>query len=169
MMQADEVCSQLSTHLQDFISEESVPWWWISYIFTKRRNNRVQWKLKLKPSVIFKTYLNIVSFGTCFIFGCTIFLHAVNRLTGLGLTFFDQLYMGSRTVWMLLTECSESISHNHTAHIKKCPDSIVGKRQRPQAFLIYSYVISMAIGTWHFQYYNLNTIGFLYLQMVIYS
>ena len=50
---------------------------------------------------------------------------------------------------MLLAECSESISHNHTAHIKKCPDSIVGKRQRPQAFLIYSYVISTAIGTWH--------------------
>ena len=37
-------------------------------------------------------------------------------------------------VWMLLAECSESISHNHTAHIKKCPDSIVGKRQRPQVF-----------------------------------
>ena len=54
-----------------------------------------------------------------------------------------------QTVWMLLAECSESISHNHTAHIKKCPDSIVGKRQRPQAFLIYSYVISTAIGTWH--------------------
>ena len=52
-------------------------------------------------------------------------------------------------VWMLLAECSESISHNHTAHIKKCPDSIMGKRQRPQAFLIYSYVISTAIGTWH--------------------
>ena len=52
-------------------------------------------------------------------------------------------------VWMLLAECSESISHNHTVHIKKCPDSIVGKRQRPQAFLIYSYVISTAIGTWH--------------------
>ena len=52
-------------------------------------------------------------------------------------------------VWLLLAECSESISHNHTAHIKKCPDSIVGKRQRPQAFLIYSYVISTAIGTWH--------------------
>ena len=50
---------------------------------------------------------------------------------------------------MLLAECSESISHNHTAHIKKCPDSIVGKRQRPQAFLIYSYVISTVIGTWH--------------------
>ena len=32
-------------------------------------------------------------------------------------------------VWMLLAECSESISHNHTAHIKKCPDSIVGKWQ----------------------------------------
>ena len=52
-------------------------------------------------------------------------------------------------VWMLLAECSESISHNHTAHIKKCPDSIVGKQQRPQAFLIYSYRISTAIGTWH--------------------
>ena len=52
-------------------------------------------------------------------------------------------------VWLLLAECSESISHNHTAHIKKCPDSIVGKRQRPQAFLIYSYVINTAIGTWH--------------------
>ena len=48
-------------------------------------------------------------------------------------------------VWMLLAECSESISLNHTAHIKKCPDSIVGKRQRPRAFLIYSYVISTAI------------------------
>ena len=38
-------------------------------------------------------------------------------------------------VWMLLAECSESISHNHTAHIKKCPDSIVGKRQRPPSLL----------------------------------
>ena len=37
-------------------------------------------------------------------------------------------------VWMLLAKCSECISHNHTAHIKKCPDSIVGKQQRPQAF-----------------------------------
>ena len=51
-----------------------------------------------------------------------------------------------RSVWMLLAKCSEGISHNHTAHIKKCPDSIMGKWQRPQAFLIYSYVISMAIG-----------------------
>ena len=50
---------------------------------------------------------------------------------------------------MLLAECSESIGHSHTAHTKKCPDSIVGKRQRPQAFLIYSYVSSTAIGTWH--------------------
>ena len=56
---------------------------------------------------------------------------------------------GNIGVWMLLAECSESISHNHTTHIKKCPDSIVGKRQRPQAFLIYSYVISTAIGTWY--------------------
>ena len=52
-------------------------------------------------------------------------------------------------VWMLLAECSESISLSHTVHIMKCPDSIVGKRQRSQAFLIYSYVISTAIGTWH--------------------
>ena len=38
-------------------------------------------------------------------------------------------------VWMLLAECSESISHNHTAHIKKCPGSIVGKGQRPPSLL----------------------------------
>ena len=38
------------------------------------------------------------------------------------------------------------IQHTST---EKYPDSIVGKRQRPQAFLIYSYVISTAIGTWH--------------------
>ena len=50
---------------------------------------------------------------------------------------------------MLLAECSESISHNHTAHTKKCPDSIVRKRQMPQASLIYSYVISTAMGIWH--------------------
>ena len=56
---------------------------------------------------------------------------------------------GLWTVWMLLAECSERISLSHTPHIKKCPDSIVGKRQKPQAFLIYSYVISTAIGTWH--------------------
>ena len=43
-------------------------------------------------------------------------------------------------VWMLLTEYNESISHNYTADIKKCPDSIVGKQQRPQALLIYSYM-----------------------------
>ena len=59
-------------------------------------------------------------------------------------------------VWMLLAECSESISHNHTTHIKKCPDSIVGKQERLQAFLIYSYIISTALAH-GVQYYNLNT------------
>ena len=58
-------------------------------------------------------------------------------------------WSGKVGIWMLLAECSESISLNHTAHIKKCPDSIVGKQQRSQAFLIYSYIISTAIGTWH--------------------
>ena len=38
-------------------------------------------------------------------------------------------------VWMLLAECSENILHNHTAHIKKCPDSIVGKRQKAPSLL----------------------------------
>ena len=38
-------------------------------------------------------------------------------------------------VWMLLAECSESISHNHTAHIKKCPDSIVGKTAKASSLL----------------------------------
>ena len=60
---------------------------------------------------------------------------------------------------MLLAECSESISLSHTAHIKKCPDSIVGKRQRPQAFLIYSYVISTAIGTWHSVLQSQHSLG----------
>ena len=43
-------------------------------------------------------------------------------------------------VWMLLAEYSESISHSHTAHIKKCPDSIVGKRQRPQLSLLNLFI-----------------------------
>ena len=38
-------------------------------------------------------------------------------------------------VWMLLAECSESISHNHTAHIKKCPDSIVGETAKASSLL----------------------------------
>ena len=84
-----------------------------------------------------------------------LFIHASNLLpptphpTLLHLQTADSHFHFWHHVWMLLAECGENISLSHTAHIKKCPDSIVGKRQRPQAFLIYSYVISMAICTWH--------------------
>ena len=77
------------------------------------------------------------------------FIGVKNSFAGI-VGFSPQTILKKRvSVWMLLAQCSESISHNHTAHIKKCPDSIVGKRQRSQAFLIYSYIISTAIGTWH--------------------
>ena len=38
-------------------------------------------------------------------------------------------------VWMLLAECSESISHNNTAHIKKCPDSRLGETAKASSLL----------------------------------
>ena len=82
-----------------------------------------------------------------------LFIHASNLSASLNspphLQTADSYFHFWHHVWMLLAECGENISLSHTAHIKKYPDSIVGKRQRPQAFLVYSYVISMAIGTWH--------------------